>query len=671
MADFILGIDTGGTFTDFILLEKDGKIKRWKVLSTPRDPSRAILEGLKELLPNFKEKPLEIVHGTTVGTNAFLERKGARTCLLITKGFEDCLFIGRQARPSLYDLMVERPPNIIERTDCLGIEERTDARGEILKALSKRELEKALNFIKEKGYEAIAISFLHSYKNPENEERLGKFLEKKGLNPCLSSRLLPEFREFERTSTTVINAYLGPIVGNYTKKLQDELKNANIFVQQSGGGCQPAREVGKVAVTTILSGPAGGVLSAIELGKALGRPDIITFDMGGTSTDVSLCPGRLLFTKDYKIEGYPINLPMIDVHTVGAGGGSIAWIDKGGLLKVGPESAGADPGPVCYGKGNRITVTDANLFLGRLKGEKFLGGRMNLFEERVEELLNELGQRLGLTPKETALGIIRLVNTNMVQAVREVSIERGYDPRRFTLMSFGGAAGLHALEVANELDIEEVIVPDFAGVFSAVGLAFSDLIFERSKSLFLKAIPGKEEKEDELISAIRELKDNIYSSYSGYIGENGGKREEIFLDVRYEGQSFELMIPYSRKWIEDFFKEHKKLYGYFLTDTPLEITSVRTRLIVERKVREKFFKEIKKGPDFQTLKDMDLGDAERTLVCLPEKDAEIPVISRKKINEATRLKGPLLITDDFTTILLLEGWNAFNYRGHLIIKRTD
>ena len=441
-------------------------------------------------------------------------------------------------------------------------------------------------------------------------------------------------------------------------------------MQQSGGGCQPAREVGKIAVTTILSGPAGGVLSGIELGKALGRPNIITFDMGGTSTDVSLCPGRLLFTRDYKIEGYPINLPMIDVHTVGAGGGSIAWIDKGGLLKVGPESAGADPGPVCYGKGDRITVTDANLFLGRLQSEKFLGGRMNLFTERVEGLLRELGQRLGLSPKETALGIIRLVNTNMVQAVREVSIERGYDPRLFSLMSFGGAAGLHALEVANELDIEEVIVPDFAGVFSAVGLAFSNLTFEKSKSLFLKAIPGKKEREDELISAIRELKDNIYSSYSGYIEENAGKREEIFLDVRYEGQSFELMIPYSEKWIKDFFKEHQKLYGYFLTDTPLEITSIRIRLIIERRVRENLFKKSAKGPDFQNFKDMDLKGAKRSIICLPDGEAKVPVISRREINEKTRLKGPLLITDDFTTILLLEGWDAYNYNGHLIIRRT-
>ena len=670
MSFYVLGIDTGGTFTDFILLQKDQTIKKWKVLSTPKDPSIAIIEGLKEFANEIDIDDLSIVHGTTVGTNAFLERKGAYTCLITTKGFEDVLFIGRQARDKLYDLFVERPPNIIERDDVFGIDERIDAKGTILKSPDEKELKKAYSFIKEKGFEAVAVCLLHSYKNPENEKKLGIFLKEKGIEPILSSHLLPEFREFERTSTTVINAYLGPIVGAYIKKLEKKLDTKRLFIQLSSGGCQPSTNIEKSAVSTILSGPAGGVLASLELGKSLGIDNIITFDMGGTSTDVSLCPGKLLYTRDYKIQGFPINLPMIDVHTVGAGGGSKAWIDKGGLLKVGPQSAGADPGPICYGKGTELTVTDANLFLGRLRADKFLAGRMKLFDRAVKDAMEKLALRVGLTPVETALGIIRLVNTNMVQAVREVSIEKGYDPRRFSMVCFGGAAGLHALEVAEELEIERVIIPNTAGVFSAVGLAASDFIFERSKSLFLQISPDEDVNEI-IFREEKELEKLIFEQIPQELLNEASYLTNCFLDVRYKGQSFELMIPLSEKWYLEFHKEHKRLYGYNLLTQPLEITSMRSRVIIKRHKKQELFSEVKIDLLEDRLKPLSISEYESGQVIFKDGAKQIPIIDREKIKDNFYLYGPLLITDDFTTILILDGWKVFNVNGHLIARKSN
>ncbi|NPA95712.1 MAG: hydantoinase/oxoprolinase family protein, partial [Thermodesulfobacteria bacterium] len=624
---FIVGIDTGGTFTDFVLLDQNGQLKKWKVLSTPSDPSRAIVEGLKEIIPDlFSRRGLEIVHGTTVGTNAFLERKGAKTCLITTRGFEDVLFIGRQARPRLYDFYCKKPREIISRNMVLGVEERCDAKGDVITPLKREELEKCVEFARAKGVETVAICLLHSYLNPEHEREIASHLEKSGIKAHMSSALIPEFREFERTSTTVINAYLGPIVGNYINSLNTKLPGASILIQQSSGGCRPAAGIEDVAATTILSGPAGGVLAGLELGKSLGISNILTFDMGGTSTDVSLCPGHLVFTREYKIEGYPINLPVIDVHTVGAGGGSIAWIDKGGLLKVGPRSAGADPGPVCYGKGQEITVTDANLFLGRLRADKFLGGRMSLHTKRVEEKMQELASRLGLSPTETALGIIKLVNINMVQALRQVSIERGYDPREFHLVSFGGAAGLHALSVADELGVPRVIIPEMAGVFSAQGLASSDLVFEASRSLFWCSSHDHDKQIDE---AIKTLEGELLEQASNF-GHRETFQKEAYLDVRYKGQSFEIMVPYSPDWMELFHQEHQRLYGYMLPDAPVEITATRLKIIIPRKGREVFFKKISQ-PDLQGLGEMDPASiaAHSCDIIFESGTCQVPVIEKR------------------------------------------
>ncbi len=666
MSRLILGIDTGGTFTDFVILQ-EGRLKRWKVLSSPSDPSSAIIAGLKEILGNELKGHMEVVHGTTVGTNAFLERKGARTCLITTKGFEDVIFIGRQARPALYDLYAQKPRQIIPQDMVFGIEERLNAKGDIVKKLHKEEVERCVDFVEKSGARAVAVCLLHSYMNPENEERLEEALRALDVKVCISSKLVPEFREYERTTTTLINAYLGPVVGNYVRTLEKRLPSASILVQQSSGGCLPVSAIEDKAVTTLLSGPAGGVLAGMELGRSLGIKNILTFDMGGTSTDVSLCPGELSFTRDYKIEGYPINLPVIDVHTVGAGGGSIAWVDKGGLLRVGPQSAGADPGPVCYGKGAQITVTDANLFLGRLRPERFLAGRMMLHQELVEEKMAQLGLKIGLGPVETALGIIKLVNTNMVQALRQVSIERGYDPRDFHLVSFGGAAGLHALAVAEELGVNKILIPEMAGVFSAQGLASSDLVFEASRALFWQS---SKDKEKIIENASIDLKKELLDQFPKHL-RHEEIETEIFLDARYLGQSFELMIPFKNDWITIFHEKHKRLYGYHLPDRTVEITSVRIRIRIRRHTKEIFFQPPEKGPKSTTrIIDPSEISFDFSDMMFETGRKRVPVVERKEILKDMEIKGPLLIIDDFTTILILEKWRIRRIDGHLLAFRT-
>ncbi|MDH3394217.1 MAG: hydantoinase/oxoprolinase family protein, partial [Desulfobulbaceae bacterium] len=456
-----LGVDTGGTFTDFILLTPDG-IQTYKTPSTPDDPARAIMAGVRHFFGQLPEE-LEVVHGTTVGTNAFLERKGAKTLLVTTHGFEDILFIGRQSRSHLYDLNIERPAVIISPEQCIGVKERLRADGSVQTPMGKSIGKRLRAFCRQQGAESVVICLLHSYANPVHEQLLQKMLAPLDVPITLSSEILPEFREYERLTTTLINGYLAPVVASYIERLAAQLQGTPLSIQQSNGGVLPAEGIAGRAVHTVLSGPAGGVRGAFHIAEEMGIRRIITFDMGGTSTDVSLCDGKPTLTRDYRIDEYPVRVPLLDIHTVGAGGGSLAWKDAGGLLQVGPESGGADPGPVCYGKGEGITVTDANLFLGRLLADRFLGGEMRLDSKRVRRYMEQLGKQLGLDSRATALGIIRIVNAGMAKAVRAVSLERGYDPKEFTLFSFGGASGLHCCELADELGMERIVVPARAG----------------------------------------------------------------------------------------------------------------------------------------------------------------------------------------------------------------
>ncbi len=660
---FILGIDTGGTFTDLVCMDSSGNMRRWKLLSTPKDPSLAILRGLQELLGSFRPDELEIVHGTTVGTNAFLERKGAKTCLITTRGFEDVIFIGRQNRPSLYDFMVEKPAPIIDRQQIYGVLERTLHNGQIQEKPSIEELEKVVDFCRRNGAESVAICLLHAYANPENENKLSAILEKNGFRPYPSSEILPEFREFERTSTTVINAYLGPVVGDYVNHLQEALPGSRIYIQQSNGGCRPATGIGRYAVTTLLSGPAGGVAASFHLGRSLGFGNIITFDMGGTSTDVSLCAQDFSYTREYKIEGFPVGLPMIDIHTVGAGGGSIAWIDKGGFLRVGPESAGADPGPVCYGKGDRLTVTDANLFLGRLRPEAFLGGRMRLYKDRVLECMERFAKRAGMSPEEAALGIVKIVNANMIQAIRSVSLERGFDPREFVLVGFGGAAGLHCLELAGELGIDTVLVPDMAGVFSATGMAGADLILEASSSLFLTT---GEDIRDVLERYFFEIESKLRAS-APVTPTGQGPTIERFMDARYQGQSFEITVPFGNGWERDFHLIHERLYGYCMPELTIEITAIRSRLRLRRSVQPRAISSVNITEALPSAPNA--REEQKAEILFEDGIKQLPVIYKKWAREKGCLSGPALIIDDFTTILIPEGWKTNWISGHLLAKK--
>ena len=641
-----LGIDTGGTFTDFILLTGQG-IATYKVSSTPDDPGRAILAGLRHFFP-APDQPhsfclpddLEIIHGTTVGTNALLQRKGARTLLITTRGFEDVLIIGRQNRATLYDLQIERPEAIIGRDNCVGVQERILWDGSVQTPLARSAGKRLRRICREKGIESVAVCLLHCYANPVHEKILAGELRNLAIPVSLSSEVLPEFREYERLTTTLINAYLAPVITSYISRLTQKLGTIPLYIQQSGGGMLPAANIGARAVHTVLSGPAGGVHGAFQLAREMGRDKIITFDMGGTSTDVSLCDGQPTLTRDYRIDSYPLRIQVMDIHTVGAGGGSIARLDAGGLLHVGPQSAGADPGPVCYGSGDELTVTDANLFLGRLLADRFLGGAMPLHPERVTEKMHELASRLGLSARQTALGIIRLVNTGMAKAIRAVSLERGHDPKEFPLFSFGGASGLHCCELAGELGIREIVVPARAGILSAQGMALADPALDASRSLFLqdKEIDRALLAEHFALLVAEQKKELLHLCRSGRV------TTERFVDLRYQGQSFELTVPYAEHFTESFHALHEQQFGYSLPDAPLEVVSIRctVSLVRPKQAMPRTAEQSSTEPEPDELRQVIFEGGPQL----------VRVYSRRQLLGGHRLSGPALVVDDYTTILL-------------------
>ena len=632
------------------------------------------MAGFRELIPDLAPEQLELVHGTTVGTNAFLERKGARTVLITTKGFEDVLWIGRQARPELYNLDVRKPPEIIPRENVLGLDERMDSQGLSVKKITQEEIGRAERFCEERDAQSVAVCFLHAYANQVHEQQVANALSGRR-HVSFSSGTLPEFREFERFSTTLINAYLGPVLGRYIDNLCSSLPGAGIFVQQSNGGCIPAEGAGTHAVHTLLSGPAGGVQAAWDLARDHGVQGIITLDMGGTSTDVSLCRGGLSYTRDYQIQGYPVAVPMLDIHTVGAGGGSVAWIDSGGLLRVGPQSAGADPGPVCYGRGGSLTVTDANLFLGRLIPDFFLAGRMKIYPERIRPKLEKLGLRLGLSAEEAALGILKLVNTNMTQAIRTVSLEKGHDPRKFALVCFGGAAGLHAADLAGELDVPRIIIPSMAGVFSAQGMAEADLVMDRSMAFICN---NAGDRHSEIRAALSGLTEKMTED----MRESGLEPDmavlEPAIDARYQGQSYELTIPWADDWPAIFEAEHRRLYGYSLPENVLEVTALRIRARICRKLSlgcgmngEECIPDGGRGriPDMTTKKGH-MHLAQETVVMFEDGPSTVPLALRKDFAYGENRKGPVLIIDDFTTVLVPVGWTASAAENALVMERS-
>jgi N-methylhydantoinase A len=603
-----IAIDTGGTFTDCVWKDNAGRLRMSKVFSTPADPSQAIVEALRKI-----NHPGEVIllHGTTVGTNTLLERKGARTALVTTAGFEDAIEIGRQARAKLYDFFFDRIEPLVPADLRFGIEERTASDGEILTAPSQEDLKSLVTQVVRKQPESIAISLLFSFANQKNELAVADALKTLGVPVSISHRILPEFREYERTSTVVINAYLQPVMQRYLENLERRAKSlrpeppmkyrverrfsaakvaqkssralapaTRIFVMQSSGGITALSAAAREPVRTVLSGPAGGVVGAAASARASGFPRIITFDMGGTSTDVSLVEGTPTTANDAQVAGLPVSVPMLDIHTVGAGGGSLARFDAAGVLRVGPESAGADPGPICYGRGTQPTVTDANLLLGRLQPTRFLGGDFTLDLERTRRITAEWLTRAGtsLTLERFAAGVIRVVNATMEKAIRVVSIERGRDPRDFALVAFGGAGGLHACALAEALSIPHVIVPALPGALSALGILVSDVVKDYSRTVLWRVagkLPHARLHQEFATLQKQAAKDFHEEAWHGKV------QHQRSVDIRYHGQGYELNLPFTNNLLADFQKEHQLRYGYAHPTREVELVTLRLRAVVK------------------------------------------------------------------------------------------
>src|SRR5579864_2359064 len=598
-----IAIDTGGTFTDCVWLER-GRLRMLKIFSTPADPSQAIVEAVNKIAGDAE---FVLLHGTTVGTNTLLERKGARTALVTTAGFEDAIEIGRQARPKLYDFFFDRIEPLVPKELRFGIPERTASNGDILNSPTPEELHDIAEKITQAKPQSVAISFLFSFANPTNEQRVAETLKSLGVPLSISHEILPEFREYERTSTVVINAYLQPVMQRYLENLDDRMRfrlpapgsglskisagapgsesrrpeaSSRIFVMQSSGGITSLSTAAREPVRTVLSGPAGGVVGAATTARASGFDRIIAFDMGGTSTDVSLVEGSITTATDAQVIGLPISVPMLDIHTVGAGGGSLARFDAAGVLRVGPESAGADPGPICYGSGTQPTVTDANLLLGRLLPTRFLGGDFTLDLDRTRRITQEWlkKQSSNLTLEKFAAGVIRVVNATMEKAIRVVSIERGRDPRRFTLVAFGGAGGLHACALADALSIPHVIIPAFPGALSALGILWSDVVKDYSRTVLWRV--AREIPLAKLSQEFSALEQAAAQDFARE-GWDGAPHFHRTVDLRYRGQGYELNLPLTRNLLREFEQEHKRRYGYVHPNREIELVTLRLRAVLK------------------------------------------------------------------------------------------
>jgi N-methylhydantoinase A/oxoprolinase/acetone carboxylase beta subunit len=658
--DWRIGIDTGGTFTDFVFYH-GGRLSIHKVPSTPDNPAEAILSGLREQI-GLEAQPF-IVHGTTVATNALLERKGGRIALITTAGFEDVIFIGRQTRRDLYRLTGETRIPLLPRSLCFGIQERIAAGGKIEVRVSAAELRNLIQRLKQRRVEAVAVCLIHSYADPSNEDRVALALQGAGFPISVSSRILPEHREYERTTVTAVNAYLIPMISRYLGQLERDLNRADLRIMQSNEGYISPAVAKTEPIRTALSGPAGGVVAAFHVAKAAGYPSIITFDMGGTSSDVSLVPGRIQRSSHSTIGEFPIRLPMIDINTVGAGGGSIAYVDRGGALRVGPQSAGARPGPACYGSGTQATVTDANLVLGRLTPEYFLGGSMTLLPERSHTAVERIAEQIGKSVKGTAAGIIAVANANMEKAIRVISIERGIDPRRFALVSFGGAGGMHAAEIASDLNIGTILIPKNAGVLSAFGLLLADSIKDHSLSLLqLAHRASRSELEKRFGRLARTGREEMRAE--GFADPQIAVHRAI--DLRYLGQSHEITLPYRgfESFVADFHKAHKTLYAYHHPQQPVEIVNLRVKTVGKsRRIR------LRRHP--LTRKDSSAAFLRTQNLVFAHKNHQAAVFDRALLRPGNEIPGPALVVDRESTTMLPPDLNLkVDHYLNLIIKRN-
>jgi len=653
-----IAIDTGGTFTDCVCLDS-GRLRVKKVFSTPADPSRAVLEGVEQLGGG---DGVEVRHGTTVGTNTMLERTGARVAFVTTAGFEDTIAIGRQARERLYDWFAPAPACLVPRELRFGVAERVSAGGEVLREPTDEELAALAEAVRASGAEAVAISLLFSFLRPEAERRVEAALRALGMPVSASHRILPEFREYERASTTVVNAYLAPKMSRYLTTLERRIaerhKGGRVNVMQSSGGIVPARLAVAEPVRTVLSGPAGGVVGACRVARWAGFDKIIGFDMGGTSTDVFLAdaakgPER---TRESVVAGVPIGVPMLDIHTAGAGGGSIAKFDAGGMLRVGPDSAGAEPGSICFGRGQRSTVTDANFVLGRLDADSFLGGGVKLDRERTLQLMNEQKGALK-SVEDFATGILRVVETQMEKAIRVISVERGYDPRDFTLVAFGGGGPLHACSLAGAMRIPRVLIPTAPGALSAMGILLADTVRDYSRTVMLAG-----DKIGDLGGSFAELEQRGEAEFAAE-GLHG--TAQCSVDLRYWRQGYELNVAFDAekpdRAIAAFHKLHGQRYGFADAARPLEIVNLRVRMVAASASYEPEPRKTTAGDGSAALY------AEREVYC----DAgwsRARFYKREKMAPGDAIEGPAMVTEYTAATLVLPGCVArVDGLGNLIV----
>ena len=647
-----IAVDTGGTFTDCVWLER-GQVRMLKVFSTPADPSLAIADAVAKIAGR---QPIVLLHGTTVGTNTLLQRKGARVALVTTAGFEDAIEIGRQARPRLYDLFFERVPPLVDRSLRFGVRERVSSDGKILESPSAEELAQLRDRISQANAEAIAVSLLFSFTNPQHERAVIEALRPLGMPISASHEILPEFREYERTSTVVVNACLQPVMQRYLETLERRLNQksgigaSRLFVMQSSGGITPLATAAREPVRTVLSGPAGGLVGASAVAQRSGIDRIISFDMGGTSTDVALIDQKIQAGTQSEIAGVPIGVPMLDIHTVGAGGGSLARFDAAGALRVGPESAGADPGPICYGKGTLPTVTDANLLLGHLQSSKFLGGEFVLNLERtrqiVSEWLSNQGSRLSL--EQFAAGVIRVVNATMERAIRVVSIQRGHDPRAFTLVAFGGAGAMHACELAQSLGIPRVLVPALPGALSAMGILVSEVVKDYSRTVLWRVrekLPASD-----LEREFRHLQ-NLAARDIRAEGWSGKMRQERRVDLRYLGQGYEISLPLTPSLLTRFHAAHEKRYGYSHRNRDVEIVTLRLRATLPQPGGTQSLRASPKNPK-RSLAERRLREVERQTVTFDGKRLPTPIYDRGRLPAKKVFAGPAIITEYSATTVV-------------------
>lgn len=661
----LLGVDVGGTFTDFVYVE-GGRTRIAKRPSTPSDPGRAIVDGLREL----GWAPTDVVHGSTVATNTLLTRTGATTALITTRGFRDTLEIGRQARPDLYALHPTRPDPLVGEALRFEVGERIAADGEVVEPLDEDGLARVLDAIEASGVRSVAICFLFSFVNPAHERRAAELARERGLAVSASHEVLPQHREYERTSTTVANAYLAPVMSNYLSRLERSLSeqtaagaSVGLRIMQSNGGSLSAAGAGEQAVRTVLSGPAGGVAGAFAAAVAAGFAQAITFDMGGTSADVSLCPGRLLERTDLTIDGMPIRTPAVDLHTVGAGGGSIAWFDAGGALRVGPQSAGADPGPAAYGRGESPTVTDAHAVLGRLRPEQRLGGTIALDPARAAAALRTVAAPFGDDPARAAAAVIDVVNANMARALRVISVERGHDPARFTLVAFGGAGPLHACDLADALGIPAAVIPPSPGVLSASGMLSADVTrdAERGAHLVIPADGGAD------LAALSNIYDELREQASRAIAADGygeDVRIEYAADLRYRGQSHELTVGLAEHGSAEAIREafqaaHEERFGFRDEARGVELVTARVKA---------------RAPGHEPPPRVDAAEsamAEIEHEVMWDRKRTTRFLDRAAVAHVTeRVVGPAVITQVDATTLLPPGWAARPLEsGALLLER--